>query len=824
MRKILIFLIIYFFTFNIFASSIELTKEEKEYLKNKKVLTVANLETFPPFNFNENGIPMGYTVDYLDLVSKYLGIKIEYISNKPWNEYLTLLKEKKLDLIPHLAVNNERKEYIDFTDFNHIEYTTGMAINKNSDIKSMNDLKDKIIAVANNTFLHTYLKNNFPNYSLLLTSSTAKAVEAVYLGHAHAVIGSLPALDYYIQKNWLSNVKTVSISGFGSPTQTALPMGVLKGNTILKSIIEKANVSISHREVLSLKKKWMNISPSDISSNSLTSEEIDYLVNKNEIKICVDPDWLPFEQIDKNGKYIGIGADIMKIISKYIERPIVLVPTKNWTESLDYIKNRKCDILPAAMNIPNRRDSMNFTGSYLIEPFVIATKLDELFVKDSSSLSGKKIGIVKDYAFLDILKQKNPLIEIIDVKNTKEGLEKVSNGELFGYIDTMPTIGYGIQEYSMYDLKIAGKLEFNINLSIASRNDEGILNTIMQKALDSIIEEEKRTIIGKWIEIKVSQEFDYTLLWQITIFFIIIVLAILYKNRAVILLNRELIQAKQEIEEQQKMVDKYVLILSTDTEGIITEVNEAFCKATGYSKLELLNKKYTILRKYDENDNTFMEIKKVIYSNKTWFGEIRNIKKDKEDIWFNMYIEPIIKNGIKIGYRTISENITDKKRIEELSVTDKLTGLSNRLKLDEIMITRVAQYKRHNMPFSIILIDIDDFKKVNDTFGHDVGDYVLKEIAKILKEYSRITDTVGRWGGEEFVVICENTNLEQAKILAENLRKIISSKNFEKVGTKTISLGIAEFQETDSVNSIFKRADKSLYNAKTSGKNKIGEV
>ena len=105
--------------------------------------------------------------------------------------------------------------------------------------------------------------------------------------------------------------------------------------------------------------------------------------------------------------------------------------------------------------------------------------MDKLFIKDATSLSGKKIAIVKDYPFKEILKKKNPSIEVVNVKSTKEGLEKVSTGELFGYVDTMPTIGYGIQKYSMYDLKIAGKLEFNIELSIASRNDEVLLNSIM---------------------------------------------------------------------------------------------------------------------------------------------------------------------------------------------------------------------------------------------------------------------------------------------------------------------------------------------------------
>jgi diguanylate cyclase (GGDEF)-like protein/PAS domain S-box-containing protein len=473
------------------------------------------------------------------------------------------------------------------------------------------------------------------------------------------------------------------------------------------------------------------------------------------------------------------------------------------------------------MNIPSRIGSMNFTKPYVLEPFVIATKTDKLFVKDIQVLSNKKIGIVKDYAFIDVLKEKNPLISIINVKNTKEGLERVSSGELFGYIDALPTIGYAIQRYSYFDLKIAGKLESNIMLSIASRSDEPLLNTIMQKSLDSIPEEQKRTLIEKWIEIKVTQEFDYKLLWQISAVFLLIVLIILYKNRAVMILNKDLLKARYEIEEQQSMVNKYVLILTTDTKGIITDVNEAYCKATGYTKDELIGQKHTLIRHSDISENFFEELWNTIINNEIWSGEIKSLKKDGSTIWFNIYIEPIIKAaGNKIGYRAISEDITDKKRIEELSITDKLTGLYNRMKLDEIMQIKIEGFKRYKMSFSIIILDIDDFKKVNDTFGHDIGDKVLKTIAFIMQKNLRVSDIVGRWGGEEFLILCENTNITQAQIVAENLRKTIEKTNFDIVKNKTVSLGVSEFTESDNAHTIFKRVDDALYKAKNSGKNK----
>ena len=838
MKKILGLILLCFFTVELFSSEpilvqednkltnikstlnnefdLNLSNEEKEYLKNKKVLKVSNLANLPPFNFNENNIPKGYSVDYLKLMEKYLGTKIEFVSKNSWIQFLDMLKNNEIDIIPHLAITDERKKYYEFTNFSHIEYVTGIVVNKNSNIKSINDLNDKIIAVTKKSFIHTYLKNKFPNQSLYLASSTSEALNAVLLGQADVAVGSLPILNYIIQKEWLSNVKTIFLADIGLERKTALHMAVSKDNLLLKSILEKVNLIIPHNEVVRLKQKWMNLS--DVGNN-LTNEELIYLKNKKVIKICVLPNWLPFEQIDASGKHKGMGADFMDIISKHINTPIKLVPTKEWKDSLENIKDRKCDVLPVAMDIPGRRDIMNFTKPYISEPFVIATKVSKLFVKDTLSLSNKKIGIVKGYAFEDVLKEKNPLIKIVNVSDTKEGLEKVRNGELFGYVDTMPTIGYAIQRYSFFDLKIAGKLEFDVNLSIASRNDESLLNTIMQKALDSIPAEKRRTIVEKWIEIKVAQEFDYTLLWQISILFLLIVLIVLYKNRMVVHLNKSLIESKHETDERQEMIDKYVLILTTDIHGIITSVSDAYCKHTGYTKDELIGKDNSITNHPDMGDEFFNELWETIKNNKIWCGEVKNIRKDGSVLWLNMYIEPIMKNNTKIGYRSISEDITNKKRIEELSITDKLTELYNRMKLDEVMLVRIEEYKRYNTQFSIILADIDDFKSVNDTYGHDVGDHVLKVIAKTLKDNIRLTDVVGRWGGEEFLIICKHTDLEEAKIAAEKIRKKIEDIKFDNIGQKTISVGVSQYLEDDTVKTIFKRVDDALYLAKNSGKN-----
>jgi polar amino acid transport system substrate-binding protein len=135
------------------------------------------------------------------------------------------------------------------------------------------------------------------------------------------------------------------------------------------------------------------------------------------------------------------------------------------------------------------------------------------------------------------------------------------------------------------------------------------------------------------------------------------------------------------------------------------------------------------------------------------------------------------------------------------------------------MIYEKNLFDRFHRPLSIILLDIDDFKKVNDEFGHKIGDEVLQDMAKILLGSKRKTDILGRWGGEEFLIICHETDLSGAMELAEKFRIAISTHVFSNTQRISASFGVAEFAKEESIEKVFIRADKGLYKAKKSGKN-----
>ncbi|MFT4412313.1 GGDEF domain-containing protein [Fredinandcohnia humi] len=149
--------------------------------------------------------------------------------------------------------------------------------------------------------------------------------------------------------------------------------------------------------------------------------------------------------------------------------------------------------------------------------------------------------------------------------------------------------------------------------------------------------------------------------------------------------------------------------------------------------------------------------------------------------------------------------------------TDFLTNLPNRRYMHELLQDKIQKGNK----LSVILFDIDNFKKINDRYGHDIGDLVLKEVSHLIKSHLKSDSVLGRWGGEEFLVLAINRNAAESAVLAEEIRRLLEQTRIEPVGVVTSSFGVTEFGQNDAIHSFLNRADKALYEAKDSGKNQV---
>jgi diguanylate cyclase (GGDEF)-like protein len=164
------------------------------------------------------------------------------------------------------------------------------------------------------------------------------------------------------------------------------------------------------------------------------------------------------------------------------------------------------------------------------------------------------------------------------------------------------------------------------------------------------------------------------------------------------------------------------------------------------------------------------------------------------------------------------------KELEELSTTDPLTLVYNRRKFNELLESEIDRSKRYKTGLSIIMCDIDHFKKINDTFGHDVGDNALKIFSTKINENIREVDMLARWGGEEFMILMPNINADKASSVAEKLRKIIEATEIKTIESLTASFGVTHLNDEDTAESLIKRVDEAMYSAKKGGRNKVERI
>ncbi|MEG3753950.1 diguanylate cyclase [Psychromonas arctica] len=473
-----------------------------------------------------------------------------------------------------------------------------------------------------------------------------------------------------------------------------------------------------------------------------TAAEQKYLKNKQKITICIDPNWLPYEGLDSNGQHIGTNKAFFDIFRKQLPIPLEVIPTENWLESIEFAKQRKCDLLSLAAATEERKSYLSFTPPYLVFPRVLVTKYHLPFVNNFSLLANKRIGMVKGYAQQSLVRENYPNIIVVDVDNVKNGLKRVASGELYGFIDGLEAVSYFLKEDFLGQLKVSGKFDQKRELSIGVRNDDPTLQTIMNKLVNSLSQETIASVMDTSNSIKYIEKFNYHLLWWSLFIVIVIIACFLYRQNILNKLNKRL---STQIEEKTKALQ---------------ELNES---------LESKIKERT---------------KKIEHS---------------------------------------------KDLLRDVAYKDNLTNTFNRHYLIEQSQLFFKTADELNEPLSMLLIDIDYFKKVNDDFGHITGDKILKYFVKIIQEALRVDDLFARYGGEEFVILLPKAGLEESTIVAEKLRKKIEQQPYLSPRLNcyinvTISIGVSEYEQSDSLEKLIEKTDIALYQAKDNGRNQVQSI
>jgi len=300
--------------------------------------------------------------------------------------------------------------------------------------------------------------------------------------------------------------------------------------------------------------------------------------------------------------------------------------------------------------------------------------------------------------------------------------------------------------------------------------------------------------------------------------------------------HMKIIEQKERLSSYIKKVDNYVITSVTDTDGVIKYVSKAFCEISGYSKNELIGKKHSILKHPDMDPQVYNDLWQTVTKGKNWNGEIKNSTKNGGCYWVQANIDPIFDaSGEITGYQAIRTDITDKKMIEKMSITDELTDLYNRRYFNTKITEKLALAKEQKSTFTFFMMDVDYFKKYNDTYGHKMGDDVLSSVGKIIKEMLAINDDMAfRLGGEEFGGIISAKDENEAVNIVNAIREMLEGlgiKHSKNTASSfiTASFGVVfiDFSKTNANPDgeyVYIKADEALYAAKESGRNKVVSI
>jgi len=591
--------------------SISLTKKERKFLQAHPVITAHNEADYPPYNFNENGVAKGFSIDYLNLLARRLGIKVKYISGHSWSEFMEMARNNQIDVMLNIMRAPQREKYLHFTQ--PYAGTNKAIFTNNANILILRDLDGKTVSVIKDYFMQHFLEAYHPDIKLKLEKDARSCITSVKYGSSGIMSYLMKDNQLYLAYGHLIKDRRLSLD---------LNIATSPAQATLRDILQKAMYSVSSKELNGLKEKWLGHKELKIPvTGTLSKEELAYLRTKKVITMCIDPDWEPIEFADTSKGYItkGISTDTMNVIGKDLNVTFKAVATRNWTESQEYLKEKKCDILPAASRTKERESYARFTYPYMDYRLAIITKNGQGFVSGLMDIIDKPIARKKGSALIRQLQKLYPAVNIIEVKDPLESFELVAEGKAFSTIAILPVASHYINKYHLESIGIAGYTDIRFRISIAVRKDDPMLLSILDKALATIPYEQHKLIYDRWVGRQVVSPFNYWYLFYILTGFLAVLFLIFYRQHVLNEANKGLenavrVKTKENNKQQQVIQEQSKLAAMGEMIGAIAHQWRQPLNALGLSIQNLEND-------FDDGhvDKAFIE---------------RYVKKNKETIGF----------------------------------------------------------------------------------------------------------------------------------------------------------------------------------------------
>ena len=482
----------------------QLTDAEKQFLRENNTITVQNEIDFAPFNFISNGKPAGYSIDIMQQVTKQLGLKIKFIQNKTWDQYLRMLQKNQIDAMVNIAPSQERAEYALFTS--SYAQISVMAVTRRGEAhisQSEELIAKQRIAVVENYAGGNILRAKFPNASFVIFKSADEALKAIASGQADIFFGNGVMANYYIDKHFISGLTfSASIESLAL-SELYLSIATHKSRPILASLLQKSVEVIPEHVKIRLRKKWGAVGVPTGPKVELTTIEQEYLSTMPAIRVGSGVDYPPHTYLE-NGKEQGYTIDLIQLLAQMLNVDIEFVKG-DWSSHINSIRNQedKIDLLLDVASTESRRKYLIYTQPYHEMRNVVVMRKDNMFVEASyEDLDNLTVASISDWAMTQQLKRYAPDTKQYQVDTPLEALQAVSDGRADAFISTVSSSHFLIRKHKISGLQLipwrpraweaVGTHAFALN------HNNQMLRTILDKAILAIPDQKWSNLQQKW--------------------------------------------------------------------------------------------------------------------------------------------------------------------------------------------------------------------------------------------------------------------------------------------------------------------------------------
>ena len=483
------------------STKVELSVQERAWLAENPVVRVAGDISWPPFNFSKHGEVQGFSIDYMDLLAKKVGLSVEYVTGPTWDQFLGRMRDGSLDVMLDIVKTPEREEYLLFTK-PYADNPNAILSKRDAPYLSLRELFGKTVAVTKGFFYEEVLAREYPRIKVLPLKDTHQTMIAVSVGKADAALGEMAVLNHLISERMMSDVTVSGEVEIDDRELSLLNIATRKELAPLASILTKGMSAITMEEKRELRWRWLQSAETAtaVATIALGAEEREWL-EENPITLSVDDRYAPMNFRDADGGMAGLSIDYVRLIEEKLGVSIEL-DARAWPQALANAMAHQSDGIINANSTPERDQRLLFTEPYIEVPMALFTRSDAPAHGSLQELAGKRILVKSRTVEASLLPERYPDIEFIEVDSYREALSRLSTGEAEGVFGHLIVVNHEMEKRLFVNLKV-NYLSFDEIVTkqrIGIRNDSPLLLSVLNRAIQAISEEEHRSIRKRWID------------------------------------------------------------------------------------------------------------------------------------------------------------------------------------------------------------------------------------------------------------------------------------------------------------------------------------